>query len=393
MPAPGATLLTVVVVWTGYRPGPWTLRSLRDAGHRTVALHPSSRGGRSVACPKPMRCPSPADDPDGFLAALDRVCWATSADAVLPLDEAAVQLLAHRVDGRVSGARVVGPTAGQYRMLCDKEELARTAERAGAGSPASVTVGRDGPRGPWPSLPSVVKPRETAMGPSLAVTVVADVGARAAATREILRHGEEAVVQERLVGPHWTVHAVRDGEGRFAAILGRIIRTHPRDAGIPSTIRVVAREGPPVDAARRLLEVADYRGLANVQLFEQGGRMLIHDVNLRPPAPVALSILSGLSMPAFGTQAALGLPWPIPTGPVAPLLYLSLFEELRNVRDEGLRQVIAGLRGRHLRGIARDLVARRVLIDPPLRDPFWIPGRASRAAHRLRVSMIKRSIQ
>jgi hypothetical protein len=230
----------------------------------------------------------------------------------------------------------------------------------------------------------VVKPRESAMGSSLAVKVVADGAERAAAIEEILREGGEAVVQERLAGDHWSVHAVRDGEGRFAAVLARIIHTHPRDAGIPSMMRVVAREGAPVDAARRLLEVADYRGLANVQLFQQGDRMLIHDVNLRPPAPVALSIRRGLAMPALGTQAALGLPWAIPTGPVRPLLYISRFDELRNLRDDDLRQVAARMRGPRLRGLGADLVRGRVLMDPPLWDPFWIPTRASRAVHRLR---------
>ncbi len=340
---------------------------------------------------RPHRCPSPIGDPDGFLAALERTCATTSADAVLPLDESAVQLLAHHPD-RVAGARVVGPNAEQYRMLCDKEELARTVARAGADSPASVTVGPDGPRGSWPSLPSVVKPRETALGPALAVSVVQDVAARTRALDEILSHGYEAVVQEQLVGTHWTVHAVRDGEGRFAAILGRIIRTHPLDAGIPSMIRVVARGGAPVEAARHLLDEADYRGLANVQLFEQEGRMLIHDVNLRPPAPVALSMLSGLSLPALGTQAALGLSWRVPTGPAAPLLYISRFHETRNVMDTGVRATLADLRPRHLTGLVRDAGARRVLIDPPLRDPFWIPQRMPGLARRLRHSVGKHSI-
>ena len=59
----------------------------------------------------------------------------------------------------------------------------RALKAAGLESPAGVTVGREGPTGPWPSFPSIVKLRESAMGASdIEVVVVRDERERAAAT-------------------------------------------------------------------------------------------------------------------------------------------------------------------------------------------------------------------
>lgn len=319
-----------------------------------------------MACLRPLRCPSPAADPAGFLAALDSVSRAREADAVLPLSENAVEVLAG-VGRRLGGAVVVGPDAAGYRALCDKGELGRTLAAAGLEGPAGVTVGPTGPSGRWPALPSVVKLRETAMGAAaIEVEVVADAAARDAAVGTILAAGHEAVVQERVTGVHWTVHAVRGGDGRFAAVLGRIERTFPRPGGMPSVIRVLAREGPAVEVARRLLDHVDYRGLANVQLFESGGRFLVHDVNTRPPAPVALSIAAGLNLPALGVAAALERPWAPPTAPLSPFTYVSRFDELQGRFEDA--------HGAGVRALARGRVprARGRLVDPPLSDPLWL---------------------
>ncbi len=381
MGSPGP--LTVVVVWTGYRPGPWVLRALRSAGHTAIGVHPEPAGGRSTACPRPLRCPAPATDPDGFRAALARLCEDHRADAVLPLSENAVEVLAG--GGRLlpAGAAIVGPDAERYAALCDKEQLARTLGAAGLESPAGVTVGARGPDGPWPALPSIVKLRESAMGASaIEVEVVHDEEARREAVDAILTAGHEALVQERVTGTHWTVHAVRGAGGRFAAVLGRIERTFPRPAGMPSVIRVLSREGPPVEVARRLLDHVDYRGLANVQLFERDGRFLVHDVNVRPPAPVALSIRAGLNLPALAVAAVLERPWEPPRGRLAPFTYVSRFDELRGlVSDARERGGAAALR-------ARPRGRGRCLVDPPLRDPLWLErvprAIAKRARTRLR---------
>lgn len=181
-----------------------------------------------------------------------------------------------------------------------------------------------------------------------------------------------------MAGPALDRQAARVRDGRFAAVLGRIERTFPRAAGMPSVIRVLAREGPPVDVARRLLDHVDYRGLANVQLFEREGRLLVHDVNLRPPAPVALSIAGGLNLPALAVAAVLERPWEPPRTRLAPFTYVSRFDELQGLgADARGRGPVAAVRSR-APGLGRRLV------DPPLRDPLWRERVPRRIAKRVR---------
>ncbi len=368
----------MIVVWTGYRPGPWTLRALRAAGHNAIGVSPDAAGGRSLACLRPLRCPSPSTSPAGFLAGLERLCRARRADAVLPLSENAVEVLAEGADGRLADAVVVGPDARGYRALCDKAELGGTLAGAGLESPAGVTVGRDGPSGPWPSLPSIVKLRATAMGDAaIEVALVNDDRERATAVATILSAGHEAVVQERVVGTHWTVHSVRGADGRFAAVLGLIERTFPRAVGMPSVIRVVGRAGPPIEAARRLLDHVDHRGLANVQMFERGSRFVVHDVNLRPPATVGLSISAGLNLPALAVDAVLGREWAPPSAPLRPFTYVARLDEAKALLDVArgdgpMAALRAGVNGR---------VRGRRVVDPLWRDPLWI-GKLPRAVTR-----------
>ena len=156
---------------------------------------------------------------------------------------------------------------------------------------------------------------------------------------------------------------------------------------MPSVISVPAREGPAIDAARRVLDQVDYRGLANVQLFERGdGLFVVHDVNLRPPAPVALSITAGLNLPALAVEAVLGQEWATATRAAdAVRVRLTVRRDegaarrrLRERGDGGLR------RGARVRGRGRRLV------DPPLRDPLWL-ARVPRAAARRARARIARA--
>ena len=386
----------VVVLWTGHRAGPWVCRSLTAAGWDVVPAHPVDQGrGRSTAAWSPRRVPSATAAPERLLEALRSLCRETGARAVLPVDEDCVRVLvAGGAD--LGGARAIAPTPGQWAALCDKARLGTTARAAGVGYPATALVTAGRVEGALPGLPAVVKVRGRdgpGRGPELVVRVDTPTE-RDGAVGLLLGEGLEAVVQELVTGTHHTVHCVL-GEDAFHAMTGHIVRSHPRAAGMPSILEADGGEGPAADAAHRLLASVGYRGPANVQLFSREGEMLVHDVNLRPPAPVALSMRAGLDLPALGLAAGLGLP----IGPPAPVRggwrYVSLVDELRALRDVG--GAPAGAPGRG--AIARDLLAaalsRRTILDPPFRDPLWIEPllrgavpeparRAVRAARRLR---------
>ena len=362
----------MIVLWTGYRAGPWVVRSLRRAGHRVVAAHPrGSLDGRSAAAARPIRYPAPAGVPAAFLGWLARTCRDRGAIAVVPLDEDLTGLLAH-AEADLGGAVLVGPDAAQFDALCDKAALGATARAAGVGRPAAVAVAAGAPAGPWPPLPSVVKPGAPAGVPEelTRIAVVDTAEARDRRVRRLADAGVDAVVEERVDGVHWTVHCVRWGDGGFAGVTGRILRTTPRRGGMPSVIEATPPARPALDAARRLLDLVGYRGPANVQLFERDGELLVHDVNLRPPAAVALAIHAGLDLPRLGVEAALGAPAPAaaPAARRRPVRYVSLLDEVR-----GLAEDPRAARRRALRHLVAAAAGIRPLLDPPLWDPLWIP--------------------
>jgi carbamoyl-phosphate synthase large subunit len=377
---------TVVVVWTGYRPGPWAVRSLRAAGYRVVGVHPEVSGGRSLACPLPRRIPDPDVAPAAFLGALERICREERAAAVLPLGEDVVGVLAPRAPA-VGGAVLAGPGPRAHAMLCDKTELARTARAAGVATPRTATVTGEGRVGDWPALPAVVKPRGSVGVPAALAgpEVVWTEEDRDAAVARLLDAGGDAVVQERVTGGHLSVHCMRH-EGVTHGVAFRILRTHPRLGGMPSLFAPLDDPAAVLDASRRLLEAADYSGPANVQFLVGPGGPAVHDVNLRPPATVALSIRAGLDLPRLAVDAALGRP--VAIGPLdAGLGYLSIADELKALAADGAEP--GGWR--IARDIAGAVVSRRTVVDPPLRDPLWAAQEALDALRERARRVVRRA--
>jgi len=300
---------------------------------------------------------------------------------VVPVDEMVTRVLSESVG--VLPAVVAGPTASQYAALCDKGALARNAARAGVGHPPGVLVTAEGPSGPWPPLPSIVKARisviDTAGVPDL--MRVDTAAGRDGAVGALVEAGVEVVVEERIVAPQWTVTGVRDVRGAVRAIAGRVVRTFPRGTGMPSVIETAPSEAA-LDAFGRILGSVGYHGPANVQMFERDGRMLVHDVNLRLPAATLLTIRAGLDLPALGVRAAMGEPLPETVRPFRMgLRYVSLGDELRAITGRG--EGPGPTRRAAALELARAIASPRTLVDPPLRDPLWLPALAAEPARRV----------
>ena len=381
----------MVVVWTAYRAGPWACRSLKAAGWRVVAMHPEDEGhGRSTACLNPRRCPSAVEDTEAFVEAVVETCRATGARALLPLGEECVRVLAEAAPD-LGPTTLVGPDAAQYAALCDKRALGENAARAGVAHPPGIIVTAEGPDGDWPPLPSFVKTRDcVAPDRSTAAMRVETPESRARAVDYLVDAGLEVVVEELISAPQWTVHCVRDAEGGFAGVAALVVRNYPRGAGSPTVSIVGGPDEIALEATRRLLDSIDYRGPANAQFFLRDGELMVHDVNLRVPASVALAIRGGLDVPALGVAAALGRPLP-PMGPPATgLRYVSVGDEVRDILTPAangqrtpVREVVAD--------IARGAVSRRAMLDPPLSDPLWIAADLFAGAKGLARRVLRRS--
>ena len=156
----GSASACVLVLWVGHRPGPVDVPLAASEGATGSARAPGRRHRRPRAGPhapaavplahRRLRTPS--------WSSSRPTCRERGVDAVLPLDEDIVRLLAERAPD-LGGAVVAGPDAAQYRALCDKGELARTARRAGVDHPCTIEVAGEPPADGWPELPCIVKPR------------------------------------------------------------------------------------------------------------------------------------------------------------------------------------------------------------------------------------------
>lgn len=375
------TTARVLVVWVGHRSGPWAVRSLRDAGYDVLASHPEdAAGGRSAVSHSPRRYPSPADAPEEFLGWLEDTCRADRISAVLALDEDAIRVIAQGAPS-LSGAVFAGPTAEQFRALCDKVELGRTAAAAGVDHPATVEVGIFGPRGPWPALPSIVKPRTSRSNDAaIPVVSVATVAERDAAIARLRASDMDAVVQEQITGQPWVLHCVR-GDGGSTMVAARVASTYPRVVGTSSVSQIVPAPRELTDAAARLLDAVDYRGPCCMNLIERDGRFYFHDVNLRLAASVGAAAAAGFDQPAWGVEAAMGHFQP-PIGIAKSVTYLPLPSELAAFGD-----ALTGRSGESpvavARRIAHAIVARDHQLDPPLSDPSWLASTTGRKLHQL----------
>ncbi|HTI35772.1 MAG TPA: hypothetical protein VL422_18995, partial [Miltoncostaea sp.] len=365
--------LSVVVAPSDFRAGPWACRSLAKAGYRVVGAHQEGRlaGGRSLACPSPRRYPSPLDAPDAFVDRLRAIVREQGAVAVLPTSEDVVRVLAER-DADL-GATIVGPTREQYRRLCDKGELAAAAAEAGVDHPGTVVVGAEGPDGPMPALPCVVKPRisgEELHGAAVAVTCRTEAE-REAAIAALVAAGRDALVQELLDGPRWFAHSVGVGDDfRFLAF--QAFTDYPRNSGPASFLRTAEAPAGVREATKRLVELVGYAGPCSLSFIESDGRLQVHDVNLRLGATVAASVRAGFDLPRAAVDVALGRPAPRVSPPARPVTYVRLDGEMGALSDElhgrGTGESKSALAGRLAQGVVR----RDWVLDPSPFDPFLI---------------------
>ena len=380
---------TVLVLWVGHRPGPWACRSLERQGYRVVRAHPEgAAGGRSPACLAPLRYPPPTERRDAFLRFVEETCARVAPDAVLPLDEDIVRLLAEaRPD--LAGAALAGPDAGQYAALCDKGRLAEAARLAGVDHPRTVDAGEVASTRDLPPAPCIVKPRISGSSGLWEKPLLASTDAeRDQAVGALLDAGAGALVQERLAGRRWVGHCVR-GDGMFDFLGFLVERDYPRRAGPASVMRSSPAPLEVVDGTLRLLDLVGYRGPCSLSFIEHEGRFVVHDVNLRLGATVEASIRAGFHLPGRAVEAALGRPTP-PLPRLRPIRYVRF--------DGELRELAVALRGRNGESPARlgswlaaGLVSRATVLDPSPFDPSWAPsllarrlGRAASAASRAR---------
>lgn len=324
-----------------------------------------------------LRHPPVSTAPEAFADWVEDTCARRGVAAILPLDDEVVLTLASRARPRVGGAILVGPTVEQYQVLCDKAALAEASRAAGFTASSQVIVTCDGRSGDWPPLPCIVKPRAPGMAglDGLVTTkpvLVHTVDQRDGAVRQLIESVGEAMVEEHLSGPAWRVHFVRSAT-KTVSLVVRSVRAYPPRTGQSSVQRVDGHDPALAALAQRLLDSVSYIGPGSVQAIRTDTGYVVHDVNLRLPVSVGVSINAGLDMPAFAVAVALGKS--LPDEPLASrkALYVSLLGESSQLLDGIRGRDVAARPSRVLLDIGSALFARHGILDPvDLRDPLPI---------------------
>jgi D-alanine-D-alanine ligase len=225
------------------------------------------------------------------------------ADAVRILGRADVAIPAlhgpHGEDGTVAalldliGIPYVGSGVFAGSVAMDKAATKLLATAAGVGVAPGIQVrDADDPRLETLDLPVVVKPNRS--GSSHGVTVVRARGELAAAVREALSLDDSALVEEFVAGREIDLAVIERADGslecgpalEIGVPDGDVFDTTSKYVGEPD-FRIPA----PVDDATRLrleetartmFRVLDCRGLARVDFFVTGDRILLNEVNTFP---------------------------------------------------------------------------------------------------------------
>jgi carbamoylphosphate synthase large subunit len=384
----------VLVLQVGNRSGPWACRSLARAGFRVVGAHERGRvAGRSRYCKAPLRTSSAVATPDIFLEEVERICVEHAIDAVMSNDDEGItQLLATDLPSP-GGAVFVGPTADQYNRVCDKGNLHETARDAGLDTPVFSYADSDGNAPDWPPLPSIVKPRTTQTRTAgtlirRSAIVVNTPAERDAAVAEVCAATGGAVVEERIVGTAWRAHFVAD-RTHLAMVPVTTVRSSPEDAGMSSVQAVIGFAPPELRrASQQLLDFLDYQGPGSFQYIERDGRFYLHDVNLRLPSSVALTMLAGLDMPRLAVELALGSDAGLDAIRIRQnVRYVWLLGELRNLaRRVRERQPLTRVWEIAAEILLAAVSPRRVLDQFVLTDPLPTVALAARGLRGLRRS-------
>lgn len=121
---------------------------------------------------------------------------------------------------------------------------------------------------------------------------------------------------------------------------------------------------------------------SNAQFFERGGRLLVHDVNLRPPASIGLALRAGFDGPALGIAATLGDSTGLAQPHPPPFTYVSAEGEAHIVATR-LRENGRGAAARHAASMVTAGLPGGRMLDPPLWDISWFGARAGRVARQV----------
>jgi carbamoyl-phosphate synthase large subunit len=234
------------------------------------------------------------DDPE-YVPALRSLCEELHVDAVVPLTDLDIEVLARARAGGQLPAFVPDPEIA--RATYDKYEAHRLLERLGLPSPPTVLPGE-----PISGFPVMIKPRQGSGARSIHRADDAH-----AAEFFVDYVDEPTMIQRLMAGPEFSIDCLSDLRGRC---LNAIPRTMIESRGGESIKGTVIADAELVELGRRVVEALQVRGPCTVQVFRDPQIGLgITDVNTRFggafPAPM-YAALPGRTYPELIVRMARG---------------------------------------------------------------------------------------
>jgi predicted ATP-grasp superfamily ATP-dependent carboligase len=324
----------VIVTGSEFPSGLALLRGVHAGGDAAIAAvtHHHALGAVSRAAHAVEIVRDPSTDPLEFVR--DVVALAVRYRApVLPGTEPALRAFADHQD-HIPYSVVVGcPPPPAVDRVLTKGALEHLTAAAGLRTPptrvlTAASVERwDG------GFPAVVKPLTSHMpqtdGTLMRVEVVRVADRQGLASALAALSGSRGLVQPYLVGEQRTVDGLA-WNGDVVAIAQKTgDRTWPRDCGVLSYGRIVSSDLELERSCRKMLALADWSGLFNLQFLDApGGRFLI-DFNPRAWNSLAVQVEAGANMPAAWADLLLGRP----VRPAVPRLGRRFRSEIDDARS------------------------------------------------------------
>lgn len=296
------------------------LAVLRSLGRAGVAVTCLADGRRPRAMPagysrygRVVQVPCLDSDPGGYW---DAVASLSGPDTVfIPVLLRSVLAAASRIEaGQLELATLLASSAS-IQQADDTGRLLELAGQLGIPHPRTIALGPGQEPDPLRygdvGFPAVVKYRQ---GDVLGLTardryrVVEDAGQLNQTFRQMHRLQPFPLVQEYIDGPGYGMSAVYSAQGRqVAAFCHRRIRQYPISGG-PSTMAESVWEPRLVEAATRLLDSLNWRGVAMVEfrLDRSDNQFKLMEINPRFWGSLPLPIMAGVDFPLLLYRLARG---------------------------------------------------------------------------------------
>ena len=257
----------------------------------------------------------PLSSAPGYLDEITSICELESIDLIIPTIDDELELFATARDRFAKRGVRVAVSSPETAALCN-DKLATCQHLRSRGVAAAATY----LPGALPSglpLPLFIKPRVGRGG----------IGAyRAQSARDLaffVEYVAQAVVQEYLDGPEFTIDVLCDFNGRVVSVVPRervVIRAGVIDRGRTSNDPAL------IGLALACAAAIPFAGAINIQCRVVNGQPVVFEINPRFSGGVPLTIAAGADFPRMLLDLAVGRPVAPAIGAFTPDFWMTSYE-------------------------------------------------------------------